>query len=211
MHSFINGELLNKYSQIEKAENYRYFSSITSCIYLWYFPILFKSKAESLEKIIEDFEKNQYTIYNDIQSVEIKDNKRKYISKLTGVKMNNLSSLEVENENELFHEKFSQFFLSLSVLNKPIYIGKSTRYTENISSRIKEHISLRTDFSKSLDGYLTEIKNNLTVSDMIVKVIDIESLRKDQFNKNIPADSDFAFFIEKLLINLYKPKFNIVQ
>jgi hypothetical protein len=211
MSFYFNPKFLEQYSVIDKAENYELFSEISSCVYFWYFPINFKSQASSFFDILSDFQKKESKVFSEVHSLELIDTRQKYRSKITGIELGELQTLNIPNEDSTFYKKFRETFLLLSLYNKPIYIGKSTRPDSSMSRRIKEHLTRQTDFSKKLNQILTEQDSNLTLGDMLVRVLDVEKLRSDHFDPYVSPDLDLALFIEKILINLYKPKFNIIQ
>ncbi|WP_053991919.1 hypothetical protein [Mangrovimonas sp. TPBH4] len=199
------------YSHLEKASDYQYFEDVESCVYFWYYPINFKQKGQTINHIVKDFFENSLPIYNQINSLELKDNNKKMYVTTGAFEPYTPPEIKTNNEDQLFFNRFNEIFNYFSTLNKPIYIGKSTRLESSIKKRIKEHIELKTDFSRTLDIKLKSINANIEIDDLLVRVLDVEKLRKERFNNYIDKDFDFAFFLEKLLITLYKPFYNIKQ
>jgi hypothetical protein len=199
------------YSHLEKASDYKYFEEVESCVYFWYFPINFKQKGGSLNLIVEDFFEKDLEAYNFINSIELRDNKKKMFAKTGAILPNNSPKLSTEYEDELLNRTFKNFFYYFSTLNKPLYIGKSNRKEVSIGSRIKDHLDLKTDFSKTLNYRLENLNSDIEINDLIIRVLDVEKLRKEKFSKYIGEKFDFALYLESLFITLYKPHYNIKQ
>gem|GEM_PF-3999347 len=202
MPNFLN--LINEYAQVEVASKYDYFDDTKSAIYMWYYPIKFKKKVPNINEACAIFYQKGFDEYNNATKLVIEDNRRKIKSEISAFKPKRIDQVVLINHNR--SNVISDLIYSLSTFSSPIYIGKSTR-DSSVKKRIKEHLDFRTDFSISLNNKL--LSTDLSMNDMLIRVIDVQKFSNDYLQDVLDASFDLSQFIEKILINLYKPVYNI--
>jgi ribosome-binding protein aMBF1 (putative translation factor) len=209
-------KLLDKeYSVVDFAKNLNSFDHIKHGVYLWYYPIRIKHKKRNIDSALDLFYSSDFQNYNLANELFIEDKTRHLKSITVGTEFenpkSNILNFTSNNSEEKVSEVISELFMSLSISNRPLYIGKSSPRNEEsqrtLSNRIQEHINGRSDFGISIK----ELSTGLNIKEFIVKVIDLGKVDKDFFNGEFSENKqDLANFVEIHLINLFKPSFNIL-
>lgn len=203
-----------KYSTIDFASNFSAFDSIKHGVYMWYYPIHLNHKRRDIHSALDLFYEQDHMNYNLVNEVLVDDKTRNLRTITIGTKIGNqhnkISSKTKNHDEHKVSEVFGDLFTGLSVLNKPVYIGKSSpRNPEshrNLSNRINEHLQCRSDFGLAVDS----LSNEIELKDFVVKVIDIGLIDEHFFNGEFISNrEDLANFVEIHLINILKPNFNI--
>lgn len=198
---------INLYTQIESADKIQYFDDCKSAIYMWYFPIKFRVKSGDINSANNHFYNHDLQIYDRATQIVIEDNRRKLKGIVSLFNPNKIHEIPLSNNHPNDTSQIiANTLLGLSALSNPIYIGKATR-EDDVKKRIKEHINLNTTFGTSLSKVLEE--SDYSINDMIIRVINIEKLINDKLLGSFKDDFDFAEYLERILINLFKPVFNI--
>jgi len=202
MREFLN--ILNHYITLETADRYEYVS-IDECVYLWYYPLKFKTKNQNISKAIMKYNEGEsYINYSSCTETTISDLKHE-------VRIGNKASKTYKELNFRFDKNYnksqlmSSLFFSLSFLNKPIYIGSAKR-EEGFQKRTKEHLSLRSEFSIALNKKLEN--TNISLGDFLILALNVENIRNDYFGDELDTEYNLAEFIERVLINALKPIYN---
>jgi hypothetical protein len=205
-----------KYTVIDYASNYASFDHIKHGVYLWYFPIHLKPKKRDIHSAFDLFYNTDHLHYNLVNGILLDDNARNLRSITIGSKIKNPKSEKNLKPYTVNHDEFrvseiiGDLFKGLSVLNRPVYIGKSSpknpESSRIISHRIREHLKGRSDFGATIE----ELNDEIELKNFIVKVIDIGKIDVDFFNGEYQSSQeDLSNFIEIHLINILKPSFNL--
>ena len=200
-------EYINDYSQIELASKVRFFTDTKSAIYMWYFPIQFNTTSSNINRAHNFFYENDLAIYDRATRLVIEDHRRKLRGVISLFNPDNSSQIQLKEKAPIETDKrVADLLLSMSTFANPIYIGKATR-GGTVKDRLKEHLNRKSTFGRSLNENLSE--TNYTLNDLIVRVIDVELLVQEKFNGCFEDSFDFAEYLERILINLFKPVYNI--
>ena len=209
-----------EYCTIDLAKNANAFSHIKSGVYLWYYPIRTKPKLKKTNESLKSFyevanDETKITPYIDYcmqNEISLNDKTKGYKSIILSSSKSCPKYLQIDdNELDSFptSSKFGDVFQALSVFNKPLYIGKSspahTDSSRDLSNRIKEHLSSRSDFGRAI----RQNSSRIQMEDYIVRGIDIGKIDDVFFEGKFRESNQLAEFIEAHLINLFKPNFNI--
>lgn len=207
--------LEDKYTVVDYASNHASFDHIKHGVYLWYFPIHLKHKKRDVHSAFDFFYENDYVHYSLVNGTLIDDSTRNLRSITIGSKIKNPKSIQNLSPKTENHDAYrvseilGDLFTGLSILNRPVYIGKSSPKNPEskriISDRIREHIQGRSDFGMAID----ELNSEIELKNFIVKVIDIGKIDKEFFSGEYQASQgDLSNYIEIQLINILKPSFN---
>jgi hypothetical protein len=205
-----------KYTIVDFASNLTSFDHIKHGVYLWYYPIHIKHKGRDVHSALDFFYDQDHLNYNVVNEILLDDKARNMRSITIGSKIQNpkskksLSSRTKNHNDYRVSEILGDLFVGLSILNRPVYIGKSSPSSSEssriISHRIKEHMRGRSDFGVKIE----ELNIEVELKNFIVKVIDIGKIDDDFFNGEYhKSQEDLSNFIEIHMINILKPTFNI--